>query len=494
MGDHRRRWSAWAALVLLPGPALARQGDAPDPAPPTVRVLEPVQPPAPEDHPGLVVHGAPRPLAPGAVAEDWPGFLGPRRDGSSRETKLTRKWGAGGPPLLWTVERGQGYAPPALVGGRVVLTHRMGNECHVECLEAQSGRRYWRLSYPCTYRGRYVSDSGPRATPAISEGLVYVHGVEGMLHCLELATGRVVWKRDLRAEFGLSGGFFGVVASPLVHGELLILNLGAPGPTVAAFDKRTGRLVWGTGKEWGASCASPVIGRVHGRERLFVIGGGESRPPKGGLMVMDPADGALDFTYPFRSRTYESAAGASPLVVGNRVFLTASYNTGSAILELDRDGGFEERWRTRSLGVQFSNPVELGGRVWVVDGTSDRAGAVVSIDPATGKELSRTDLSWDEQVVYRGARRSVSFSVGEGSLLVVEERLLCLGDNGHLLWLEPTPRGVDVVARASLFRANESWSPPVLSRGLLYVCQNQREGFGTDPQPPRLLCFDLRGE
>ena len=113
---------------------------------------------------------------------------------------------------------------------------------------------------------------------------------------------------------------------------------------------------------------------------------------------------------------------------------------------------------------------------------------------ATGEELSRTELNWDESVVYHGSERTLSFSVGEGSLLVVGERLLCLGDNGHLLWLDPGPEGTEVLARASLFRANKSWTPPVVSRGLLYVCQNNNEKFGAEPASARLLCFDLRAE
>ena len=86
----------------------------------------------------------------------------------------------------------------------------------------------------------------------------------------------------------------------------------------------------------------------------------------------------------------------------------------------------------------------------------------------------------------------LSLSIGAGSLLYVQDRLLCLGDQGHLLWLDVSPEGAQVVARASLFQANQTWAPPVVSQGLLYVCQNTRERFGKDPSPPRLLCFDLR--
>jgi outer membrane protein assembly factor BamB len=209
-------------------------------------------------------------------------------------------------------------------------------------------------------------------------------------------------------------------------------------------------------------------------------------------LVLDPKDGALDFAYPFRSRTYESVNAASPVIAGERVFLTASYNTGTAALELTEDGSYEELWKTVRFGLQFSNPVFVDGYLYAVDGRSDRAGAVVCIDPATGEEAARTDLYWEEQVVYGGEEKTISFSIGEGSLLAVEGGFLCLGDNGHLLSLKAGPEGAEVVSRASLFRANESWTPLVLSRGLLYVCQNNRERFGAEPRPARLLCYDLR--
>lgn len=485
-------WLAGAtALFALPlAPQEPRAFE--DPRPPEVNELEAVEAPEPATYPELRFHRAPKPLAEGAVTEDWPTFLGPRRDAHSRETKLLREWPAGGPALVWEMDCGQGFAAPVVAGGRVVFTHRVGNTAVVDCLAAETGKRTWRFSYPCHYRGTYVSDGGPRAAPVIVGERVYVHGVEGMLHCLELATGRVVWKRDTRKDFGVGDDFFGVVSSPLAHGGLLIQNIGAPtGPSVAAFDLRDGHMVWGAGDEWGPSCASPVVAELGGRERLFVLAGGESRPPTGGLMVMEPAQGALEFTYPFRSRTFTSVLGASPVVGDERVFITASYNTGTAGLGLDDDGRLEELWKTRHLGMQFSNPVYEDGHLYAVDGVSGRSGAIVCLAPETGKELARTDLVWDETFDDGGKERTLSMTVGEGSLLRVDGSFLCLGDFGHLLWLDASPAGARVLQRAWLFRAQESWTPPVVSGGLLYVRQTRPERFGDAPR--RLLCFDLRG-
>ena len=320
---------------------------------------------------------------------------------------------------------------------------------------------------------------------------MYVHHVDNVLECLDLATGRPIWSRDLGAEFDVPTDFFGVVASPLVTEEYVIQNVGSPdGPSVVAFDKHTGRAVWGAGEEWGPSCASPVLAQLGGRARLFVLAGGDSRPPTGGLWILDPEGGEVAFRYPFRSRTYESVTGASPVVAGDRVFVTASYNTGTAALGLEPDGGFVELWKNRRLGMQFSNPVFEAGYLYAIDGTSGRAGAAVCIDPATGEELARTNLDWDETFLDGEQEKTLSFSVGEGSLLAVDGDFLCLGDFGHLLWLELGPEGAEVQARATLFRAAEAWTPPVVRGGLLYVRQNNRGRF--DDTPRRLLCYDLR--
>lgn len=485
---------ALAALAVPFAGGARAQAPIEDPAPPVVRALPRLAAaPQPQDFDELTTHAAPRPLSEGARTENWPGFLGPRRDGRSRETMLLSPWPEGGPALVWSMTRGDGYASPAVAGERLVYTHRRGDEVLVDCLHAVTGRRFWRFRYPTDYRAEYFSAHGPCGTPLIEGDRVFVHGVEGRLHCLELATGRVVWQRDLKREFGLEQQFFGVAGTPLLHGGRLVVNLGAPGgPSVAAFDQRSGRLVWGAGRKWGMSCASPVLRQLHGAARLFVLTGGKSRPPTGGLMVIDPITGATVSEFPFRSRRYESVNGACPVVVGSTVMLTSAYGTGTVGVRVNADGAAEAAWRIRRLGLEFATPVEVGGDLYLVDGIRDRGGAVVCLDPATGREHARTPIDWEETVTVGGTERSMGFGLGCGSLLHVGgDRFLCLTDNGHLLRLRCSPDGAEVLDRASLFHASETWTPLALSRGLLYVCQNRREKIGD--APPRLLCYDLRG-
>ena len=139
----------------------------------------------------LTFHAAPKPLPKGAVTEDWPRFLGPTHNAVSRETKLLKTWPAAGPMLVWEMETGSGFASPSILNNRLVFFHRVGDKATVECLDPETGKRYWQFSYSSEYRDRYGFNNGPRCAPVLDDGRAYVFGVEGKLHCLDLATGQV---------------------------------------------------------------------------------------------------------------------------------------------------------------------------------------------------------------------------------------------------------------------------------------------------------------
>jgi len=427
---------------------------------------------------------APKPLAKDAVTSDWPSFLGPTSNAVSTETKLNRKLP---PPPVWEFAKGTGYTSPAIVGERLVFAHRVGDEEIIECLHSETGARRWRFQYPTVFEDRYGYNNGPRSSPVIDGERVYTLGAEGKLHCLDLASGKVVWKRDLRADYKVRQDFFGVASTPLVEARLLIVNVGAPGgPTVAAFDKTTGREVWRAGKEWGPSYASPVPAVVHGKRRIFVFGGGESNPPSGGLLSIDPATGRVDFAFPWRSRSFESVNASCPVVFDNKVFISASYRTGGALVEVRPDFTHRVVWTTQEFGLHFNTPVYRDGYLYGFDGRNEPDASLACVDVTTGKVVWRETPEWMETV---GTREQV-MGTYRGSLLAVDGSFLCLGEFGHLLWMDLTPKGYKQISRAWLFAARESWALPVLSRGLLYVSQNTRDlvrGTG-----PRLLCYDLR--
>lgn len=444
------------------------------------------------EHPRTTFHAKPKPLPAGAETEDWEVFLGPSRNLVSGETKLLREFSAGTPKLVWEMEKGTGYSAPAVSGDRLVYLHRMGSEEIVEGLNPETGDRLWELRYPTDFSDRYGYNNGPRASPVIDGDRVYVYGAKGLLHCLELATGKVVWKRDIAKEYKVPQDFFGTANTPLIDADLLILNVGAPGgPTVVGLDKMTGKQIWGAGKQWGPSYASPVPATVHGKRRVFVFAGGESRPPAGGLLSIDPADGKVDFSFPWRSQSYESVNASTPLVLGDRVLVSATYKTGAAMLRVKPDFSYEKLWTSDDLDLHWTSAVSHEGHLYAFAGRNEPDAGLVCLRAATGETVWRKVLEWQERIEWNGQSRDIYESPYRGWIMPVDRRFLALGEHGHLMWLDLSPDGVEITSRAQLFLARESWTPPVLSRGLLYVAQNTRSLHGASP---RLLCYDLRGE
>ena len=434
----------------------------------------------------------PKPLPAGAVTHDWTSFLGPTHNASSTETKLSRTLP---PPLVWEFPKGTSYSSPAVAGGRLLFIHRVRDEEVVECMDAETGASQWQFKYGTAFEDRYGYNNGPRASPVIDGTRVYTMGAEGKLHCLDVASGTVIWKRDLRADYKVPQDFFGTASTPLVEGpstplragRLLIVNVGAPGgPCVAALDTETGKEAWRAGHEWGPSYASPIPASVHGKRRVFVFAGGESEPPAGGLLSIDPATGKVDFSFPWRSRSYESVNASCPVVFDNKVFISASYRTGGALVEIRPDFTHRVVWTTQEFGLHFNTPIHRDGYLYGFDGRNEPDASLACVDVTTGKVVWRETAEWTDTL----GGRPQHVGTYRGSLLAVDGAFLCLGELGHLLWLDLTPKGYKQISRAWLFPARESWTLPVLSRGLLYVVQNTREV--TRVNGPRLLCYDLR--
>ena len=444
------------------------------------------------DRDDLIFHRAPKPLPIGAVTHDWVSFLGPTHNAVSTETKLQKKFPVGGPKLVWELIKGEGYTSPAIQGDKLVYFDRHEDMLRVRCIHPETGAFHWVFRYATDYRDRYGYSNGPRCSPLIDGDWVYTYGVKGKLHCLNLNTGKVRWMRDLNKDFNIKQAFFGVSATPLVEGDLLIINVGTPGDDacVVGINKNTGQTVWQANDEWGASYASPTPGVIHGERRVFVFAGGESRPPVGGLLSVNPANGKVDFRVPWRSEKYESVNAACPVVIGNQVFISASYKTGGALIDIQPDFSHKVAWTSDDLGTHWSTTVHDDGYLYGFDGRHEHTSSLVCLELATKKVMWRESLEWEDEIRRGGEARKIRMSTARGSLLKVDGHYLCLGEYGHLLWLDLTPKGVKILDRSWLFTAQQTWALPVLSRGLVYISQNERD-LVTRRQP-RLQCYDLR--
>lgn len=468
----------------------------------------------------LTFHAAPKPLAPGAKTADWPRVLGPNDDASSPETPLLKAWPETGPRLVWEVAVGEGYTSPAIAEGRCVIFHSMDSRETVECLHPETGRRYWQQSYPVEYQDRYGFSNGPRGSPVISQGVVVTLGVTSQLHAYELATGKELWQHDLRAEYHVPQDFFGAGSSPLVLDGKVIVNVGgktaafdgsesrreradklaSKGVCVAAFDLKTGALVWKVEDEWGASYASPVAARLHGQTKVLIYAGGESNPAIGGLLCIDPSKGTLHDRFPWRDEEYIQATGSSPTVIPdkNRAFITTCYPKnkplGGVMVEYDENFKAREIWHSTKIAVHWMTPVYLDGHLYAIDGERENNSRLVCVNADTGEEVWARNIEWEDAAfgASQGRSKPVRLSILRASLLRADGAFLCLGEIGSLHWLKLSPKGCDEMSKTQLFYALNTWSLPSLSQGLLYVHQ-QAESLDRKTGT-RILCYDLRAE
>jgi len=406
--------------------------------------------------------------------EDWPCFLGPRHDSTSTEKGLLVPWPEQGPRLVWEKEIGVGYCMPVVARGRLFLFDRIRNRCRLRAMKAETGETLWTYEYPTDYRDQYGYNGGPRSSPLVDGDRVYCLGPEGMLHCVRVRDGKLVWKLDTTAQYGVVQNFFGVGSSPIVEGDLLIVPIGGSPPGsrhlafdelkgngsgVVAFDKYTGKEKWKASEEL-ASYSSPVVKTIGERRWCLVFA-------RGGLIGLDPKTGKVEFEYPWRAKLLESVNAANPVVSGNRVLITECYQVGAALLEV-RPGGVKEIWtdkgrgRNKALACHWNTPIVAEGYVYASSGRHKADAELRCVELATGK------VQWSEPGLTRC------------QLLKVEEYLICLGETGTLDLLKINPNKYERISRVVLSKDGRplleepAWAAPILSHGLLWVRGDDR--------------------
>jgi outer membrane protein assembly factor BamB len=387
-------------------------------------------------------------------AADWPQFLGPTRNGISEETNLNFAWPREGPRILWKTKVGEGWSGPVRDSNRVVIFHRIGDNEVIDCLDATNGTTLWRAEYPSTYRDDFGFESGPRATPAIDGHRVFTFGANGILNAWNLTNGANLWRIDTRKQFSSEKGFFGVACSPLVEGDAVILNIGGAGAGVVAFDKATGKVFWKATSE-EASYSSPSAATIGGQRRVFVFA-------RKSLLSLAPIDGRLHWEFPWAPRIDASVSAATPLVIGDQVFISASYGAGAALLRVAGPKP-EVVWSGDDiLSSHYSPVVQHRGFLYGFDGRQEQRCRLRCVELQTGK------VRWSEE------------RFGAGSLLVIGDKLLILTERGELLVAPASPDKFTPSARAQIL-GTDIRAHPALAHGLFFARDKST-----------LVCIDLR--
>jgi outer membrane protein assembly factor BamB len=393
-----------------------------------------------------------------AAADDWPQWLGPRRDGSSAEKVAPWKEA---PKVLWSQPAGEGNSSPVVAGGRVFLHTKVKDkdEEEVVAYDAATGKEAWRTAYP---RGKsiFLFGNGPRATPTVADGRVYTLGISGLLTCFDADGGKQVWQVDTLKKFAAPSLLFGASASPLLDGNLVLVTVGGKGACAVAFDRDKGDVLW-KALDDPASYAAPIaFGEGKQRQAVFLTGKG--------VASLSPADGSLFWRYDFEDPFHESAS--TPVHLGD-LLLAGSIGSGSVGLRLeakDDKPAAAEAWKNPALTCYFSTPVAVGKEhVYLVTGTPPPALAVTAtlrcVEAKSGKEL------WQKAKV--GKYHASLTRTGD-------DKLLMLDDGGNLILLDPDPKEYHELARSKV--CGETWAHPALSGGRLYV-----------RDADKLLCLEL---
>jgi len=390
-------------------------------------------------------------------ASDWPHLLGPTRDAVYAGPPLATNWPANGPRVVWKLDVGEGYSSPVVAEGRLIQCHRPDEQIHVECLEPATGERHWTFKHAMKFRDGASQDHGPRPTPAIRGGKVYVHNTDGYLVCLDLKTGAKVWSRNAKADFKSSATWHGCVASPLLTEKTLILNVGGTNDGgIVAFALEDGRTLWHvTGEK--ASGSTPILKNLDGKSQLLIV-------TREALHGLDPDTGKDFWRVPTRKQSSGNLYAASPVVFDDKIFLSGWYKLGALLLRV-KDDQPEKLWHLDdAISSHYTCTIVRDGYAYGFHGHAwERGGPNLRcIELATGKVM------WEEP------------KLGSGTIVRAGDQLVILSDTGELQLATATPAAFKIKHRAQIV-GRPTRSYPAIADGFTYI-----------KGPKQLVCVDLR--
>jgi outer membrane protein assembly factor BamB len=383
------------------------------------------------------------------MAEDWPQFRGPNRDGIAPMDDIAH-WDKNPPREMWRVKMGdESFAGPSVSDGVVYIVDHEGDKDIVRALDLASGKEKWRYAYKDSPGANYGYH---RATPTVDGDRVYTLSRLGVLNCLKTADGELVWSKNILKEFGGKSPRWQMAMSPMIDGEKLIVVPGGKNAAVAALNKMTGETIWTGGGSDIPGYATPEIGTINGKKQ-YVISTGSF------IIGVDPENGDLLWEYGWVNRFKVNAA--APLILdGDRVFITSGYRHGCAMLKIEGDN-VKTVWRNRNMMAHFSSPVFYEGHIY---GNSD-PNHLVCLDPQTGK------VQWKHG------------GFGKGGTIVAGDVIVAMnGRDGDVVMVAADPEKYRELGRIKpVPTRRQAWTAPIVADGKLIV-RNQKE----------LVCLDLK--
>jgi outer membrane protein assembly factor BamB len=399
-------------------------------------------------------------------ASDWPQFRGPQRSGASQESGLLPEWPKEGPKLVWQLKDvGEGYGEVAVVGQQIYLVSNKGldNE-FVQALSAKDGKQIW-----ATRLGKVGNpDQKPpypkgRSTPSIDGSLVYAFGSDGDLACLETATGKLLWQKNVRKDFGGQPGIWAYAESPLIDGDAVVVTPGGSEATILKLNKKTGATLWKSAIPGGdpAGYSSLAVVEAAGRRQYVQF-------MEKGLVGVDAVTG--EFLWRYTGMVGSPANMCMPVVRGDYVYNANPRRVAAALLQIKPS---QNGVAAQQVYLERGLPNDIGGQVLVGDylyGTN-ADGGLMAAEFSTGK------IKWKAE------------GIGSGSIFYADGRLYLHGENGEVALVEATPEAYREKGRFTPpgqpqhpgGPMEKAWTYPVVANGRLYI-----RDLGT------LWCYDVK--
>lgn len=408
-------------------------------------------------------------------AADWPQWRGANRDGVWRESGLIERFDSPEIEAKWRVPIGAGYSGPTVADGRVYIHDRITDPEEMErvhCFDWKSGETVWKRAYPCRYEG-FGYRAGPRASVLVDGNRAYSFGATGHLHCFDAAAGRVHWERDLLVQYKIRMPNWGIAASPIIEGDLIIVQIAGEGDAcICAFDKTTGAERWKALPDC-ASYSAPMVVEQAG-QRVLVCWTGDR------VAGLSPSSGELHWYHPMPWKSWPIAI-ATPVVHRNLLVLSESHNGTTVLRFSDKDLSVEKVWNLRRSDLEDGKALHCLNSTPYVDGDhiygADSRGILRCLRLDTGIQV------WEDGSAVPEGRFATVHLIPGG------DRTWLFNERGELIIAQLTPEGYTEISRAKLIeptleqfrqRGGVTWSHPAFAYRHVFA-RNDRE----------LVCADL---
>lgn len=436
-----------------------------------------------------------------ARGDDWPQWLGPKRDGVWRETGIVAKFPPGGPKVRWRTPLSEGYSGPAVANGKVYITDwvrakgaarsdnpfgrdRVNGQERVLCLEETTGAVLWQYAYDASYQISY--SAGPRTTPVVTKDAVYALGAMGDLVCLDVKTGAKIWHRHLAQEYKMNVPMWGFASHPLLDGNRLICLVGGQGSVVIAFDKDTGTELWKALTASQPGYAPPMIYEIGGTRQLIIW------HPQA-VNALNPVTGAVYWSVPYGGSTKKEGIKAgltvpTPRLSGDHLFLTAFYD-GALMLKLNGTNTPEVTWRSMGRGEQPDDTQALHS---IMPTPIFKEGYIYGVCSYGELRCLRADTG---ERLWSTHKYTTGSSVRWGNAFLVEQgdRCILFNERGELIIAKFTPKGHEEISRAKILEPTNTmagpkgrrvvWSHPAFANRCVYARNDQE-----------IICVSLAAE